>query len=110
MSKTLTIINAEMAKDKINDIEIIGNGDLFQLLCKASSKSQHWMKSCKAMEIPGVGCIVQVTTQQGNNVAEAVTFIPNVQIEEDVNGGKKLVGQYVNSPTTPNYEPIVSDE
>ena len=40
------------------------------------------MKSTKAMEIEGVGCIVQVTTQQGLNVAEALTFVPGVQIVE----------------------------
>ena len=34
------------------------------------------------MEVEGVGCYVQVTTQQGDNVAEAVTFIPSVKIEE----------------------------
>ena len=34
------------------------------------------------MEIEGVGCVVQVTTQQGDNVAEALTFVPNVRIEE----------------------------
>ncbi len=48
------------------------------------------MKSCKAMEVSG-GCVVQVTTQQWSNVAEALTFVPNVQIVEDVNGGNKLV-------------------
>jgi hypothetical protein len=34
------------------------------------------------MEIVGVGCVVQVTTQQGDNVSEAVTFVPGVKIEE----------------------------
>jgi hypothetical protein len=30
---------------------------------------------------------VQVTTQQGDNVAEALTFVPGVKIADDVNGG-----------------------
>jgi hypothetical protein len=53
------------------------------------------MKSTKAMEIEGVGCVVQVTTQQNDQVAEAVTFVPLVKIEETKNGdeviGRKLV-------------------
>jgi len=40
------------------------------------------MKSTKAMEIYGVGCVVQVTTQQGDNIAEALTFVPNSKIKE----------------------------
>ena len=52
------------------------------------------MKSTKAMEIDGVGCVVQVTTQQGDNVAEAITFVPGVRIEcidGDKANGRKLV-------------------
>lgn len=93
MSKTLDVKDIADAEKKISDIQVIGNGNTFQLLCKASSKEQGWMKSAKAMEIPGVGCVVQVTTQQGNNVAEALTFVPYVKIVEDENGGRKLVAQ-----------------
>ena len=78
------------------DVQIVGNGDMFQLLCKASSLSEGWMKSTKAMEVPG-GCVVQVTTQQRNHdgsysVAEALTFVPGVMIAEDRDGGRRLVG------------------
>lgn len=59
-----------------------GNGDLFKLIGKASSKNEGWMKSTKAMCIEGVGAVVQVTTQQGQNVAEAVTFVPGVKMLE----------------------------
>ena len=53
------------------------------------------MKSSKAMEVSGVGCVVQVTTQQRNPdgsyaVAEALTFVPGVTIVPDDNGGRKL--------------------
>lgn len=90
-TKSLDVTSIEDAKAKVSDIVAVGNGNLWQLLSKASSKSQGWMKSSKAMQIDGVGCVVQVTTQQGDNVAEAVTFVPNVKITEDVNGGRKLV-------------------
>lgn len=88
--KTLDNVNIADAKTKVNDIKVVGNGDLWQLLSKASSAEQGWMKSCKAMQIDDVGCVVQVTTQQGNQVAEALAFVPGVRIIEDVNGGKKL--------------------
>ena len=65
--------------------------DAAQNICKASSKSQGWMKSTKAYEIPDYGCIVQSTTQQGSNVAETMVFVPYTKIVEDVNGGKKLI-------------------
>ena len=90
MKKSLDVENMEDAKTKVSDIKVVGNGDMFQLLCKASSKEQGWMKSCKAMQVSG-GCVVQVTTQQGNNIAEALTFVPGVVVAEDINGGKKLI-------------------
>lgn len=87
--KTLNVKNVEEAKAVINDIEVFGNGDLWQLLCKASSKSQGWMKSTKAMEVYN-GCLVQVTTQQGDQIAEAVTFVQGVGIGRDQNGNPVL--------------------
>ena len=108
--KTMTNTDAKGASIQVPDIEFWGNGDMFKLLCKASSEKEGWMKSTKAMEIPGVGCVVQVTTQQvsdtgiiktvpavkmedpsydpnetvkGYVVAEAVTFVPGVKILEE---------------------------
>jgi hypothetical protein len=89
--KTLDVVDVSDNKQKVSDVKITGNPNIFQLLCKASSVSQGWMKSAKAMEIDGVGCVVQVTTQQGSNVAEALVFVPNATIVDDVNGGRKLV-------------------
>ena len=91
--KTLDVVDADDADDakaKVSDVVIVGDGDMFQLLCKASSKSQGWMKSCKAMQV-GHGCVVQVTTQQGSSVAEALVFISDVKIYPDINDGRKLV-------------------
>ena len=127
MEKTLNNTDQDAAKKNVSDLVIFG-GDLFKLLSKASSQKEGWMKSTKAMEIEGVGCAIQVTTQQkddtglvkmysaletqealDNNVdldysattkgwviAEAVTFIPGVKIEEtlDDNGiatSRKLI-------------------
>ncbi len=90
-TKTLNTSEINGARKVIKDIEVIGNGDSFQLLCKASSKEEGWMKSTKAMQIDGVGCLVQVTTQQGDNVAEALQFVPGIRVVDDENHGRKLV-------------------
>ena len=81
MGKTLHNSTASGAKQNVADLILFGDGDTFKLICKASSKAEGWMKSTKAMQIDGVGCVVQVTTQQGDNVSEALTFVPNVKIE-----------------------------
>ena len=88
-----TLGNTDISEAKVNvpGMQTFGDGDMFQLLCKASSTEEGWMKSTKAMQIPGVGCVVQVTTQQGDNVAEALCFVPDVKIVDDVDkGGRKL--------------------
>ncbi len=72
MEKTLNNTNAEEAKKNVSDIQFFGDGDTFKLICKASSKEQGWMKSTKAMQIDGVGCVVQVTTQQNNRTGAMV--------------------------------------
>lgn len=94
--KSLDVTSVNNAQSKVSDIAVVGNGDTFRLLCKASSKKQGWMKSSKAMEIPGVGCVVQTTTQQINpdgssSLADAICFVPSVKIADDANGGRKLV-------------------
>ncbi len=83
--KTLTNTTASQAKDNVKDIVFWGNGDTFKLISKASSKNEGWMKSTKAMEIQGVGCVIQVTTQQDKNVAETICFVPSVKIQEKFN-------------------------
>lgn len=93
--KTLHNSDISGARANVPDINIVGNGDMFSLLCKASSQAEGWMKSSKAMQVPG-GCVVQVTTQQRNPdgsyaVAEALTFVPNVSITDDINNGRRLV-------------------
>jgi hypothetical protein len=89
--KTLTNTSIAEVKQAVPDVKVVGNGDLFKVLCKASSKAEGWMKSTKGMWIKDAGVILQVTTQQGGQIAEALTFVPHVKMEEDVNGGFKLV-------------------
>lgn len=88
--KTFGNINEATARQSVPDIEIFGDGDIWQLICKASSQSEGWMKSTKAMDIGG-GCLVQVTTQQRNldgsyALAEALTWVPGAYIKTADNG------------------------
>ena len=100
MDKTLNNTTANQAKEQISDLEIWGDGDTFKLICKASSKSQGWMKSTKAMEVSRCGVVVQVTTQQKNldgtySIAEALTFIPMACIEESKNEEGKVISRKI---------------
>lgn len=93
--KTLGNCDASGTRVNVPDVKIVGDGDAWQLLCKASSQKEGWMKSCKAMHVP-YGVVIQVSTQQRNPdgsyaVAEAIQFVPSSKIEPDVNGGRKLV-------------------
>lgn len=95
--KTLNNTTADKASEQVSDIDFWGNGDTFKLISKASSKKEGWMKSTKAMEIFGVGCVVQVTTQQGNNVAEAVTFVPGAKLKETKNQEGEVISRYLSN-------------
>ena len=79
MKKTLDVTNTEDAKKKISDIKAQGNPDAWSLICKASSESQGWMKSTKAMDVPG-GVVLQASTQQGDQIAEALCFVPGASV------------------------------
>lgn len=82
MGKSYGTSDVNECKKVVKDVKFFGNGDTFRLISKASSENEGWMKSTKAMEIEGIGCVIQVTTQQGNNVAEALTFVPRVKIKD----------------------------
>ena len=100
--KTLHNTDQDGARKNVKDIKIFGE-DLFVLLSKAASQSEGWMKSTKAMEVAG-GCVVQVTTQQELwshekeevvqiAVAEALTYVPGVQIATIHNHNNEITGR-----------------
>lgn len=93
--KTFNNTTAKQAKDQVKDIEFWGDGDTFKLISKASSKSEEWMKSTKAMAIPGKGVLVQVSTQQGKNVAEALQMIDGACIVEYNDENGKVVARSI---------------
>lgn len=94
--KTLHNSTVSGARVNVKDLIVFGDGDTFKLICKASSAKERWMKSTKAMEIAGVGVVLQVTTQQGDNVAEALQFVPGaviIPIDGNKENGRKIVAQ-----------------
>jgi hypothetical protein len=114
MEKDLTVENVQDAQKKISDIKVIGDGDTFALLCKASSESQGWMKSTKVCNLDN-GCIVQVSTQQRNPdgsyaVAEALTYVPNTNLDKTADPRVlSSVAQYGCSTLTA-YEPTPEEK
>ena len=94
--KTLHNSTVSGARVNVKDLIVFGDGDTFKLICKASSAKERWMKSTKAMEVAGVGVVLQVTTQQGDNVAEALQFVPGaviIPIDGNKENGRKIVAQ-----------------
>lgn len=94
-AKTLSVTNIAEAKVKVPDIKVVGDGDTFKVLCKASSESEGWMKSTKYLEIQGNGVVVNISTQQRNpdgsySLAEAAVYCPGVKVSHE-SGHPKLV-------------------
>lgn len=105
MSKLYSITDAKGAAENIGDLKRWGDPDTWKLIAKASSDAESWMKSTKAMEISGVGVVIQVTTQQKDQVAEALTFVPFATIVDVLEDGK-LVGRRIDmvTPEDTGYE------
>lgn len=90
MGKTLHNTEISEVEKNVPDVIVFGDGNLFKLLAKASSKKEGWMKSTKGMDV-GTGVVVQVTTQQDEQVAEALCFIPGARLEKNEKEGWKIV-------------------
>ena len=93
LKKTLGNTTSSSAIKNVKDIVFWGDGDTFKLISKASSKNEGWMKSTKAMQIDTLGCVVQVTTQQGENVAEALVYVPGVKIMDTLDDGGNCISR-----------------
>jgi hypothetical protein len=69
--------------EEIDDVtEITGDVDMWICICKAVNKKEDWMKSTKVLNMQ-TGCLVQVSTRYADRVAEAVTYVPNVNWDVD---------------------------
>ena len=108
--KILGNTDVAKARENVKDIEVFGAEDTFQVISKASSKSEGWMsegwmKSTKAMEVSGAGCVVTCTTQLNPDgsysLAEALTFVPGAWMQNvygdgpDEDGAFEMSGRIV---------------
>jgi hypothetical protein len=85
-------------------IETIGVPESFELLCKSTMPAHSIVRAVFAYEIPGMGCLVQVSSKDGNQIAEALTFVSGVKIVGDINGGRRLVSMYAPPEGTSNAD------
>ncbi len=95
-----------------NKVDTAGRPDRFELLFKAQgvSKGRFFIKSTKAMKVPG-GCVIQVTSEIQNvdrswSIAESLTFVPgNIDIKEDKDNAGNKSGRFLGSTnSSPNVE------
>jgi pyruvate/oxaloacetate carboxyltransferase len=91
MAYEFEVTDAGDARKNSEDIVVFGDEKYFILMHKMINESKQWVKSIKAMQVPG-GCLVQVTTQQSSlngtdTWAEALTFVPGVALVEDPETG-----------------------
>lgn len=94
MKRDTNITDTAAAKAAISDIEVFGNPDVWQLICKAGSKSQGWFHSTKAMQVAG-GVVVQTSSLQGGQMSQALAFIPGAAVVEIHDEAGKLIGRLV---------------
>ena len=74
--------------EDVSDVVMLGvDINPWRLLCKSYSEKDGWMKSTKALDLHGKSVLVKVTTQQGDNVSEALTTVEGRLVkseEEDI--------------------------
>lgn len=68
---------------------VTGNPGHFRLLFSESNLQADTESKTMAMELPG-GSLVRVTSRIKDNVAEALSYVPNAFLHDDVNGGRHL--------------------
>lgn len=86
-----TVANANPEQAAKSGVESVGDMGTWKVVQKAWNKKEKWMKSTKALEIVDLGCLIQVTTQQGDKVAEAVCYVPGAKLVQNPAGGGTLV-------------------
>lgn len=68
-----------------NDTKLIGDPGTWKLIFKVTCKEGKFMKSTRAMEVPG-GCMVQTVTKDndvdlGLGITSSLCFVPDVTVE-----------------------------
>ena len=66
------------------------NEDVFKQI--ASYEEGQWSYGVTGTEVPG-GCLVKVTTAIGGSMSEAMSFVPNVELEDGLTGRKLVLSR-----------------
>jgi len=85
----------------IPDATIFGDGDAFKLISKIYSVSEGWVEITKALQVDGLGCVLQVQTQQRNQsppndnyvISDSLQWIPGVRIKEFKDENSRIVNR-----------------
>lgn len=72
------------------DVEVVGDPDIWKLICMVSSKATRWMRTTKAMAVRG-GILVHVSSVQGGVPSEALAFVPGASLVEGDDGMWEIV-------------------
>lgn len=78
MKRPLDVTDAQDAREKMPDIKIFGDGNLYELIGKDVNPQQNYMETLKGMDSPS-GCHLQVEIRYGKVIAQAVVVIPNAK-------------------------------
>ena len=112
--KTLKNTDSSGTTHNVPDVEFFGISDMFKLISKAHSDKEGWMKSTKAMEIQGAGCVIQTTTQQRNPdgsyaLTDALVFVPNVSVVSVMNKDNTRISHRILKRTDKLFEENTND-
>ena len=80
MARKQLVTDGVFELQPIGEIEQQINPELFRVLSRVASATEGWTQTTKAMEIPGVGCVLQVTIRFGDTVTNTLTLVPGERI------------------------------
>lgn len=74
----------EEGRNAASELEVIGDPDLWRVLQQVKDPRRGWIKTTRAMEIPGEGCLIQSCTRKSEadgsaHFSEAMQFVPGVK-------------------------------
>jgi hypothetical protein len=88
-SRTLDNTTNEGATEE--GVKMVGK-QLWKTVCKAWHEGQRWFKTTKAMEISGLGVLVQTSSYDQGQVTESLVFIPKAELIEVEHGCVVVTG------------------
>lgn len=83
--KEATELNEKVAEQNVAEqpqvkINVVGNPETWVLIHQIAREDGLFVKETKAMEVLGVGVLVNITSQINGVISETSSFIPNARI------------------------------